>query len=210
MAGWLKNASTITIGGTIFKKQWRHVSDELNPQVLILHGPVGSGKSNRAEQIVDRALTKGYRVYGVISRRVLEGRETIGYEAYFPHTGKTSPMVYKTPPKVGIWEPLRGPFKYNKEVFEKANDDLIEAAHLMDEHTLVVADEYGHLEARGFGLYPGLLKVVEALPGGGRLLIPCRTDKVDNVLRLFVGDTKVMVMEASQPDFWTCLGDSFI
>lgn len=187
-----------------------YVSGELNPQVLIIHGPIGSGKSNRAEQIVDRARTKDYKVYGIISKRVLEGRETIGYEAYFPRTGEISPMVYKEPPSVGIWEPLRGPFKYNKEVFEKANDDLVEAAHLMDENILVVADEFGHLEARGFGLYPGLLKVVEALPGGGRLLIPCRTNKVDNVLRLFPSESKVLIMEASQPDFWTCLGDSFI
>ncbi|MCW4012038.1 MAG: hypothetical protein NWF07_03500 [Candidatus Bathyarchaeota archaeon] len=182
----------------------------MNPQVLIIHGPIGSGKSNRAEQIVDRALTKGYKVYGVISRRVLEGRETIGYEAYFPRTNETSPMVYKKPPCEGVWEHLRGPFKYNKATFEKATEELIEAAHLMDDRTLVVADEYGHLEARGFGLYPGLLKVVEALPGRGRLLIPCRTDKVDNALRLFAGDSKVLVMETNQPDFWTCLGDSFI
>jgi len=54
------------------------------------------------------------------------------------------------------------------------------------------------------------LKVVEALPGGGKLLIPCRSDKVDNVLELFASDTKVLIMEANQPDFWNCLGDSFI
>jgi len=187
-----------------------YVSGELNPQVLIIHGPIGSGKSNRAEQIVYRARTKGYRIYGVISRRMLEDRETIGYEAYFPRTGETSPMVYKTPPCEGIWEPLRGPFKYNKAVFEKANDDLVEAAHLMDERMLVVTDEFGHLESRGFGLYPGLLKVVEALRGGGKLLILCRTNKVDNVLKLFPSESKVLVMEANQSDFWTCLGDSFI
>jgi nucleoside-triphosphatase THEP1 len=210
LSSWLKNASTITYGKTIFKKQRDSILCELNPPVLIIHGPVGSGKSNRAEQITNRALTNGYKVYGVISRRVLRGMETIGYDAYFPHTGETRPMVYKEPPCEGVWEPLRGPFKYNRQTFEIANEDMVEAAHLMDDHTLVVADEYGHLEARGFGLYPGLLKVVEALPGGGRLLIPCRTDKVDNVLKLFAGDTKVLVMDASQPDFWTCLGDSFI
>ena len=183
---------------------------ELKPQVLIIHGPIGSGKSNRAEQIVDRARTNGYKVHGVISRRVLQGRETIGYDAYFPNTGETIPMVYKNKPNEEGWEPLRGPFKYNTRTFEKATDDLVEAAHLMDERTLVVADEYGHLEARGFGLYPGILKVVEALPGGGKLLIPCRSDKVDNVLKLFASDTKVLIMEANQYDFWNCLGDSFI
>jgi nucleoside-triphosphatase THEP1 len=183
---------------------------ELKPQVLIIHGPIGSGKSNRAEQIADRAKTQGYKVYGVISKRVLKGRETIGYDAYFPNTGETRPMVYKEPPVEGVWEQLRGPFKYNTRTFELAIEDMIEAAHLMDERTLVVADEYGHLEARGFGLNQGIIKVIDALPGGGKLLIPCRSDKVDNVLRLFKAETKVLVMEANRKDFWASLGDSFI
>ncbi len=184
---------------------------ELQPQVLIIHGPVGSGKSNRGEQIADRARVNGYKVYGVISRRVLRDRETIGYDAYFLNTGETMQMVYKSPENKGEWwKPLRGPFLYNEETFKQATDDLLEAAQLMDDRTLVVADEFGHLEARGFGLYPGLLKVVEALPGGGKLLIPCRSDKVDNVLKLFTGETKVLVMEANMKEFWTSLGDSFI
>ena len=178
---------------------------------MILYGGVGSGKSNRAEQITDRAKTKGYRVYGVISKRVLRERETVGYNAYFLNTGEIKPMVYKNPEVTGDqWKPLRGPFLYNEDTFNKATKELTEAAHLMDEKTLVVVDEFGHLEARGFGLYPGLLRVVEALPSGGKLLVPCRTEKVDNVLKLFTGETKVLVMKATQKEFWACLGDSFI
>ena len=80
----------------------------------------------------------------------------------------------------------------------------------MGEKTLVVADEYGHLEARGFGLYPGLRMVVDSL-GEGKLLILCRTDKIDSVLRLFnQNEARVLVMEADQRDFMETLADSFI
>jgi nucleoside-triphosphatase THEP1 len=205
----VKNAST-TLKDKVQETDVNRIL-ELNPKVLLIHGPIGSGKSRNAEQVVDRAKTKGYKVYGVISRRVQQDRETIGYDAYFPRTGETLLMVYKEPTTAGDqWETLRGPFKYNKRTFERANQDLVEAAHLMDEKTLVVADEFGHLEARGFGLYPGLLRVIEALPGGGRLLVPCRSDKVDNVLRLFPSETKVLIIEAGRKDFLASLGDSFI
>ncbi len=183
----------------------------MNSQILIVHGSIGSGKSSRAEQISDRAKVNGYRVYGVISRRVMRNRETVGYDAFFPKTGTTQKMVYKDSMVSGDnWKPLRGPFVYNEDTFQKANDNLIEAAHLMDEKTLVVVDEFGHLESRGFGLYPGLIKVVDALQGGGRLLILCRTDKIDTVLNLFKRETKLLVLEAGTKNFWDSLGDSFI
>lgn len=176
-----------------------------------MHGPIGSGKSNRAEQIADRAKVNGYKVFGVISRRVLKDRETIGYDGFFPKSMESIRMVYREKEVSGEnWKPLRGPFLYHEEAFKLANQDLVEAAHLMDERTLVVIDEYGHLEARGFGLYPGLIRVVEALQGGGKLLILCRTDKIDDVLRLFRRETKLLVIESNRKDFWDSLGDSFI
>ena len=193
------------------KKQIPYSLCELNPQILIVHGPIGSGKSNRAQQIADRAKVNGNKVYGIISRRVMKGRETIGYDGFYPQTMETTPMVYRETEVSGEeWKPLRGPFLYNEQAFQKAKDNLIEAAHLMDEKTLVIVDEYGHLEARGFGLYPGLIKVVEALQGGGRLLILCRTDKIDNVISLFHNESKILVLESNRKGFWDSLGDSFI
>jgi len=193
------------------KKQILYFFCILNPQILIVHGPIGSGKSNRAQQVADRAKVNGYNVYGIISRRVMKGRETIGYDGFYPQTMEITPLVYRETEVSGDkWKPLRGPFLYNEKSFQKANDNLTEAAHLMDEKTLVIVDEYGHLEARGFGLYPGLIKVVEALQGGGKLLVLCRTDKIDNVLRLFQNEAKILVMESNRKDFWDSLGDSFI
>jgi nucleoside-triphosphatase THEP1 len=176
-----------------------------------VHGSIGSGKSNRAEQISDRAKVNGYKVYGVISRRVMKGRETVGYVGFLPHTREITPMVYrKTEVSGDEWRPLRGLFLYNELSFQNANDALIEAAHLMDEKILAIVDEYGHLEVRGFGLYPGLIRVINSLQGGGKLLILCRTDKIDNVLKLFNKETKLLILESNRKDFWDSLGDSFI
>ena len=180
-------------------------------QILIVHGTIGSGKSNRAEQIADRAKVKGYNVYGVISKRVMRGRETIGYNGHFPESGEIHKMVYcNTEVSGDNCKPLRGPFLYNEVTFKLAHDSLVKAAYLMDEKTLAIADEYGHLEDRGFGLYLGILRVIESLHGGGKLLILCRTEKVDNVIRMFKKENRILIIEAKQRNFWDNLGDSFI
>ena len=184
---------------------------KLKCQVLIVHGEVASGKTHRGEQLVDRAKANGYDVHGVLSKRVMENRDTIGYDMMDVQSGLSQQLVYRKEHVKGEgWEPLRGPFLYRVKAFEEANRLLTDAAYKMGKKTLVVADEYGHLEARGFGLFPGLRKVVDSL-GKGKLLILCRTDKIDQVLKLFnQNEIRVLVMEASQRDFMGTLADSFI
>ena len=192
--------------------KWDTVSHaELTPQILIVHGSIGSGKSSRAQQIADRARVNGYKVYGVISKRVMKDKKTIGYDGFFPNNGEVVQLVYNDTEVAGEqWKHLRGSFLYNEDAFQQANDYLVEAAYLMDEKTLVIVDEFGHLEIRGYGLYPGLIKLITALQGGGKLLVLCRTDKIDNILQLFRIGTKVLILKADRHDFWDSLGDSFI
>jgi nucleoside-triphosphatase THEP1 len=192
------------------KTQWVQCG-KLKYQVLIVHGEIASGKTHRAEQIVDRAKVNGFNVHGILSKRVILDRDTIGYDLFDVQSGKSQPMVYHSEHAEGDgWEPLRGPFVYNVKAFEESNRLLVDAAYQMDKKSLVVADEYGHLEARGFGLYQGLCKVVEAL-GEGKLLVICRTNKIDDVLRLFnQNETRILVMEVVQKVFMETLADSFI
>ena len=142
----------------------------------------------------------------------MRGRETIGYDMIDLESRKTRPIVYVgTEVKGDEWKSLRGPFLYNEETFREANRLLNEAAYGMDDKTLVVVDEYGHLEAKGFGVYSGLGMVVESLVSGGKLLVLCRTNKVDEVLRLFTqSESRLLVMDAAQNDFMETLDDSFI
>ena len=190
------------------KTQTVHNS-KLKYQVLIIHGAIASGKTQRGEQLANSARTKGYSVHGILSKRVNENRDTIGYDMVDLQSGESQPMVYKDQTGEG-WEPLRGPFSFKTSAFVDANKLLRDAAYQMTPKTLVIADEFGHLEARGFGVYPGLSKVVESL-GEGKMLILCRTDKIDDVLKLFnQNETRILVMEAVQKDFMDTLADSFI
>ncbi len=180
--------------------------------MLIVHGEVSSGKTLRGEEIADRARVNGYSVHGILCQRVMRDKETIGYEMVDLESRNTMPMVYReTEVRGDEWKQLMGPFLYNEQSFKEANRLLKEAAYGMDDKTLVVVDEYGHLEARGFGVYPGLMTITESLESGGNLLILCRTDKVDDVLKLFrQSETRLLVMNAAQRDFWEALADSFI
>ena len=184
----------------------------LKYQVLIVHGEIASGKTSRGEQIANYAKEKGYIVRGIISQRILRGRETIGYDLVDLDSGKTRPMVYRETEVQGDeWKPLRGSFLYNEESFENANRLLVDASYDMDDKTLVVVDEFGHLEAKGLGVYSGLRAVVESMGSGGKLLILCRTDKIDDVLLLFTQtETSLLVIDVSQSDFKETLADSFI
>lgn len=181
-------------------------------QVLIVHGGIASGKTSRCDQIADYARENGYKVRGIISQKVMRDGETIGYDMVDLENGKARPMVYKgTEVQGDEWRPLRGPFLYNEETFQEANKLLIEAAYAMDDRTLVVVDEFGHLEAKGLGVIPGLRAVVESMVSGGKLLVLCRTDKIDDVLGLFTQhETSLLVMDVSQGDFMESLADSFL
>lgn len=184
----------------------------MNYQVLIVHGEIASGKTHRGQQVSDRARVNGYRVSGILCQRVMRDRETIGYDMVDLESRKNRPIVYRRTEVQGEeWKPMRGPFLYNEETFNEANRLLMEAAYGMDARTPVVVDEYGHLESRGFGVYLGLRMVAESLGSGGKLLVFCRTDKIDDVVRVFAqNEISVLVMDASQRDFMETLADSFI
>lgn len=180
--------------------------------MLIVHGEIASGKTRRGEQISDRARVNGYRVRGILCQRVMREKETIGYDMIDLESRKTRPIVYRETEVQGDeWKPLRGPFLYNEETFKEANRLLMEAAYGMDTKTLVVVDEYGHLEAKGYGVYPGLRMVAESLGSGRKLLVLCRTEKIDDVIKVFAQNKiSILVMDAAQRDFLETLADSFI
>lgn len=179
---------------------------------MIIHGPIGCGKTQRALELAEKAREAGVRVLGIASLRLMDGDETIGYEGLDLSTGSRFPMVMLSTlaegeewRKLGKWK-----FSFSDSGFGEANRILTEAATEMDDETMVVADEYGHIELLGQGIHPGFTRVLESLSHGGRLIVLCRTDKVDAVLGLLPDATRVMALEADRVDFWESLGDCFI
>jgi len=183
----------------------------LKPKALIIHGPIGSGKTQRALELAERARHGGYRVLGLVSIRVTDGGETTGYTGMDLASGARFPLVKLTSLAEGeAWRKL-GEWKYSfsDAGFERANTILEDAAEALDDETMVVADEYGHIELQGMGIHRGVTRVAEALRRGGYMVVLCRTDKVDAVSEILPEEASVLVAEADKPDFWRSLRDWF-
>jgi nucleoside-triphosphatase THEP1 len=183
----------------------------LKPKALIIHGPIGCGKTQRALELAERARHSGFRVLGLVSIRVTDGGETTGYTGMDLASGARFPLVELTSLAEGEgWRKL-GEWKhsFSDAGFERANAILEDAAEALDDETMVVADEYGHIELQGMGIYRGVTRVAEALERGGYLVVLCRTDKVDAVVEMLPEEASVLVAEADCPDFWRSLRDWF-
>jgi len=183
----------------------------VKPRALVIHGPIRCGKTQRALELAERARQSGYRVLGLVSIRVTDGGETTGYtgmdlasETRFPLVKLTSLAEGGDWRKHGEWK-----YSFSQAGFEKANAILEDAAETLDDETIVVADEYGHIELQGMGIHRGVTKVAEALKRGGCLVVLCRTEKVDAVVEMLPEEASVLVSEADKPDFWRSLRDWF-
>ena len=183
----------------------------MKPRALVLHGPIGCGKTRRALELAEIAGQSGYNVLGLVGLRVMEGGETTGYTGMDLASGERFPLVKLTSlAEGGDWRKL-GEWKYSfsDSGFERANAILMDAAEALNDQTMVVADEYGHIELQGMGIHRGVARVAEALKRGGCLVVLCRTDKVEAVLEMLPEEAAVLVAEADSPGVLDDLRDWF-
>ncbi len=170
---------------------------------IIVHGRIGGGKTTTCLRLAERARGRGMKTLGLLSMRVLEGGEVVGYDAVDVGTGDIFPLVRLTGTVEGDdWFGFGGlKFSFSSKGFERANKILAGAAERMDGETLVFVDEYGRIEAEGLGIHPGAVGVAEALQRGGAAVFPCRTDMVGAVRGLVAGRAgDVHVFEAGDPE----------
>lgn len=184
----------------------------MNPRVLIIHGSRESGKTSRAEEAVERGRESGYNVNGVLSLRDIKDGETVGYNGVNVRTGTIFPLAKKEADNSYDWHTFGDLiYSFSTHGFRRANKILEEASEEMDDRTLVVADEYGHLEIQGRGIYPGLKTVVDSLDNGGCLIVTCRTDKLTYLINLLSAQRpRILLRKADSAGFWESLGDYFI
>ena len=181
------------------------------PRLLVLLGGIASGKTAAALRAVERARGAGLEVWGVAAPRVCQGALTVGYRGVLLGVGETLPLVYRRghqPP--GEWAPLRGPYLYNPQGFQRANQHLFEASRRQGPHTLTVVDEYGHLEEEGLGLAPGLRKALGNPAPGSRLLVTCRAERLQGLLSSLPPGWRVSTVEVGDLQELARAMDSFI
>ncbi len=169
---------------------------------MIIHAPIGGGKTCTASGVADLARRDGIRVMGILSRRVLTGRVHASYEIHDQETCEGWPLVVPQEDSPGEgWETHGNPvYVFSVSGFERANTTLRRAARLMGLMSLVFVDEFGRLESGGEGIYVGALAVAKGLRRGGTAVFLCRTEKVAEVkLLLEPNADRILIFEAGDP-----------
>lgn len=150
---------------------------------IILHGPVGSGKTTSCLRLAEKVKAERFRVCGVLSPRVYLDGELVGYDCLDLSSGEAFPLARL---RHATEEPgwlLFGPLIYSFSVtgLERANRVLRLSSRSSGPRTMVLVDEFGRLERSGLGFYPGVLEVSEALSRGGVAVFTCRSNLVGEV-----------------------------
>jgi nucleoside-triphosphatase THEP1 len=170
---------------------------------IILHAPIGGGKTRTAEAAAERAKADGIKVRGILSRRILGDGADPSYDLVELDTGETMPLV--KPAGIGFaegWESYDNPrFVFSRKGLYSANLALHRAASEMREGVVVFIDEWGRLESQRKGIHHGAVMVANALSRGGVAVFLCRDDKVSEVTELLKGiSTRVFSLEAGDVD----------
>ncbi|MBN1682483.1 AAA family ATPase [Candidatus Bathyarchaeota archaeon] len=173
---------------------------ELN-YAIILNGKIGEGKTTTANKIIIEAKKIGFKVKGILSKRVYESNQLIGYDIIDVETGGSFIFArLKTKifgPDWLIIEPLI--YAFSKKALKKANNILKNSVKKLDNKTIIIIDEYGRLESKHLGFFNGFNSVINVESKKGVVLIICRNDKVDELTEYLMDKTnKVMVCEINE------------
>jgi nucleoside-triphosphatase THEP1 len=181
-------------------------------QALIIYGPIGSGKTSKAKELTDIARVKGYTVDGVLSLRVIKDDETIGYDGLDLKTGTSFDLVrLRSLATSEDWESIgRWKYSFSREGFKKANEILFRAASESSKNKIIIADEFGHIELLGLGIYKGVKETISSIKKGFKIVVICRTDNTENVCEMLPKNIKVIKISAQHPSFWDKITDCFI
>ena len=159
------------------------------PNVVLLHGPIGSGKTRTCMDLAKRLRPMHQNIGGILNKRVYQESELIGYDCQDLFFGHVYPLAR-------LHRLVHGPdwfnfgelkYAFSSSGFEKANFALIRSSSEPNIPSIVFIDEFGRLENAGVGVYPGTQKVVESLKYGNDAIMTCRTDLVENMEELLEG-----------------------
>ena len=155
-------------------------------RAVILHAPIGGGKTTTVEAVSEGAKSDGLKVMGILSKRVFEGGEKPSYEILELDTGERMSLVKLASMEPGEgWESYGNPYYvFSKKGFCSANLALKRAAEELKDGVVVFVDKYGRLESQHKGIHLGAVMVANALRHSGVVVYLCRDDKVDERARI--------------------------
>jgi nucleoside-triphosphatase THEP1 len=146
------------------------------PQIFMVKGKIGSGKTTVIKELIENLKQKNIRVGGIYTEKVFENEERIGYDVVDVKTNTTETFLRinhcESCEKIGIFSIFPEGVKMGKESLHPENTDGDQ---------LVVIDEVGFLELNGKGWAKRLDHLVET--GKNHLLIAVRDEFSEEVLK---------------------------
>ncbi|MDH7513377.1 MAG: nucleoside-triphosphatase [Clostridiales bacterium] len=156
--------------------------------ILVLTGPVHSGKTSLLKNLVKELKRRGVRADGFLSLVALKKGETARYDLFDLKTEKAIPFLRKTGKKT--WSKI-GPYFIIPRALNRAKQKILGC----DRKNFLIVDEVGPLEIRGEGLWPALSLALKK-PSLGLLLV-ARHSVLPDVLAL-IGPNRVSIVDINQ------------
>jgi nucleoside-triphosphatase THEP1 len=127
---------------------------------VIVHGGIGAGKTRRAERLVTELRERGVAVGGIISPRILDGDDTIGYRARDIETGEERLLAGVDPPgvRVGMFYLSEQALAFARTAIERASGT--KRVVLLDEVGRLELEDKGHAQALRTLLRSGAVPVL--------------------------------------------------
>jgi len=154
--------------------------------VILLTGPINSGKSTTVYHLVERLRSEKISIGGIVSLPILEDGQKTGFNAVCLATHKTKHLtsLKSLVPNPAPGDRIIGQWVIFDEGIQFCNQQIEAALHSNPQ--LLLIDEIGPLEIQGKGFQPILDKILSSpdeLPF--YLLLVVRTNLINEVKQLY-------------------------
>ena len=162
------------------------------PEVVLITGPIDSGKTTSLERLVEIEKTKGNSPTGIIGRGVFDGEAKIGFDAVDVSAGSSWPLAR-------IGKEIKDGFSVGKFTFSNEALELAQATLLnFRQNGVVFLDEVGPLELAGEGYADCLRTLLDS--NIARLYISVRSECLQGFEREFLGSIHVTIVSVTDFD----------
>jgi len=166
------------------------------PEVILITGPVNSGKSKHFEKLVENEKEKGVTVSGIIARSVFEHGYKTGFDVINVYTGKARLLarIDRTPDELFT----AGKYSFSKDGFNFAREALLG----FHKGGAAFLDEVGPLELEGGGYADCLTTLLGS--DIARLYIVVRTSCLPALIEDYLDKLNYRIIKTDKQTKSTC------
>jgi nucleoside-triphosphatase THEP1 len=174
------------------EKRFSELQNRQAKPVFIITGDIAAGKTTFCNELIQHLQSKNIPTGGILSERIIQDNETIGYDLIDISTGNSMIFLRKNE---GTSTSKIGRFEINTEAVEQGRNILL--SRNQAKNTIVIIDEVGWLEIQGNGWAQSIELLKSQLDI--TLVLSIRTEFVSAVIDKFKLE-KAVLIDASKDE----------